>query len=95
MVRERETLLTTGNYLSHLTDELNGDFTDFVAAGPKSYTNLNGLAETAMRAKGIIQILDSCKKVNFDGVRWLVEGYIRNLTNSDAITVPQYELRQR
>lgn len=41
VVREGQILLSTGNYLGQLTDELNEDFiTDYVAAGPKSYAYL-------------------------------------------------------
>lgn len=91
VMREGQILLSTANYLGQLTDERNEDFiTDFVAAGPKSYAYLTHLAKTVMRVKRITQILDSCKKVNFDAVRRLVERYIKNLTNSDAIMVPQY-----
>lgn len=45
-----------------------------------------------LRVKGISQTHDSCKKINFDSVKQLVEGCIQNPATGGAITAPQQDM---
>ena len=77
-VKKGETPLKLGNYLGDLTDELGGDtIQEFVAAGPKSYAyQTRNRKKVSMLVKGITQTHECSEKVNFDGVKELVEGYL-------------------
>ncbi|GAA6228948.1 uncharacterized protein LOC109143113 isoform X1 [Lates japonicus] len=46
-----------------------------------------------MRVKGITQTKECCERVNFDSVRELVEGYLRN-SREGVIEIPQHSIRR-
>ncbi|GAA6228947.1 uncharacterized protein LOC109143113 isoform X1 [Lates japonicus] len=95
VVKEGETPLELGNYLGDLTDELGGDsIQEFVVAGPKSYAyQTRNFKKVVMRVKGITQTKECCERVNFDSVRELVEGYLRN-SREGVIEIPQHSIRR-
>lgn len=69
-----------GNYLGDLTSELDrGDsIKSWNAAGPKSYAYVTGRGKVTLRAKGITQNYENCKKFNFDSLTALVEPYLKD-----------------
>ncbi|XP_054622457.1 uncharacterized protein LOC129182178 [Dunckerocampus dactyliophorus] len=77
-----------GNYLGDLTSELDhGDYIcNWSAAGPKSYAYLTQQGKVTLRAKGITQNYENCKKINFDSLTDLVEGYLREPDNRREIS---------
>ncbi|XP_077361782.1 uncharacterized protein LOC144006673 [Festucalex cinctus] len=95
VVKDGESPLELGDYLGDLTDELGGDsIQEFVSAGPKSYAyQTRNSMKTVMKVKGITQTHDTCKRVNFDSIKNLVEGYIDSSgTQTRTIETPQHTI---
>lgn len=68
------------NFLGDLTSEL--DPNDYIcywtAAGPKSYVYVIHHGKVTLRAEGITQNYENCKKINLDTLADLVEGYLED-----------------
>ncbi|XP_034080793.1 uncharacterized protein LOC117551842 isoform X1 [Gymnodraco acuticeps] len=94
VTRQGESPLPMGVYLGDLTDELGGDtIKEFVSAGPKSYAyQTKNQKKVVMRVKGITQTHECCKRVNFDSLADLVEGYVQNSERGRVIEVPQHSI---
>lgn len=76
-----ENLITTGDSLGDITDELDGEYiTDWVGTGPKSYSYKTSDSNVVCKVKGFTLNHENSQLINFDSMKKMVKGEIVRIT---------------